>query len=723
MSYLEEHRSEILKKHDTDIMLNDVANYRKGTGKLYKVLNTFFEEEMYKCKGGRGEKTPMQILQSDEDVQKALEYIKTKPKFYVGTETSNLKSYLRNNGTVCQKVANFPIKEVTEIYNKYSKFGDTIYDPCCGFGSRMSACLLNGRDYVGTDPNQSLMDKLRECEKFYRDNNLINGNKCRLIGYGSELHIRDLDGMVDLIFTSPPYFDLELYGDDEGQSTVKFPTYPEWLEGYVKPTIDNCMKYLKTDGIIAINIKNMTSGKKHKLFDDWSRIIEETGWAERLDDISIKQSSKRDFKGKHGSGATGDMGETEGVMVFKKKATQIFSLGIPENEPIEQFEKDMDQLTKQSMKDIYEPNQVINDEAQDYSKPKKGGILEERFGVPPFSILDAKQKYWQDRKREWIAIGLESEVGRDARSFNTKEWFEEKGMGAIASTDVSIFDPVLCELSYKWFCKPRGKILDPFAGGSVRGIVASTFGYDYTGVDLRKEQVDANYTNIPKLSIKLPIEPNWICGDSLNIKSIGGEYDMVFSCPPYHDLEEYSKDSKDLSNMSYTEFIKTYREIIKGAVSMLKNNSFAVFVVGEIRDKDGFYKNFVADTISAFLDAGMKYYNDMILFTVIGSLPVRVSKQFEPYRKIGKLHQNILVFYKGDPKMIKPMDMTQNAFRPLNELNIAPIIRDQNVTELAEVAREKSEEERLTCELCGFKAGDQKSFDSHIPRPFHQGYT
>ena len=184
------------------------------------------------------------------------------------------------------------------------------------------------------------------------------------------------------------------------------------------------------------------------------------------------------------------------------------------------------------------------------------GALEDSFGVPPFSILDSKQGYWQTRKKEWKSIGIESEVGRDARSFNTKEWFEEKGMSAITNTDVSIFDPVLCELVYKWFCQPRGKILDPFAGGSVRGIVASVFGYDYTGVDLRKEQIDANYANIPKLSLELPIKPNWICGDSTNIQSIGGKYNMIFSCPPYHDLEQYSNDPKDLSNMSYEKFLE-----------------------------------------------------------------------------------------------------------------------------------------------------------------------
>jgi hypothetical protein len=38
--------------------------------------------------------------------------------------------------------------------------------------------------------------------------------------------------------------------------------------------------------------------------------------------------------------------------------------------------------------------------------------LAERFGVPPFSVLDARQGYWQDRKRAWLSLGIQSELGR-----------------------------------------------------------------------------------------------------------------------------------------------------------------------------------------------------------------------------------------------------------------------------------------------------------------------
>ena len=220
----------------------------------------------------------------------------------------------------------------------------------------------------------------------------------------------------------------------------------------------------------------------------------------------------------------------------------------------------------------------------------------------------------------------------------------------------SIFDPVLCELAYRWFCPAGGSILDPFAGGSVRGVVASRLGRDYTGIDLRAEQIQANEAQATTLCPERP--PRWIVGDSRNVATLletGDDcpkVDFLFSCPPYADLEVYSDDPADLSTMKYADFVEAYREIIAACVGMLRPDRFACFVVGDVRDKKGFYRNFVGDTVNAFQDAGATLYNEAILVTAVGSLPIRVGKQFGSYRKLGKTHQNVLVFYKGDIKNI-----------------------------------------------------------------------
>jgi len=220
------------------------------------------------------------------------------------------------------------------------------------------------------------------------------------------------------------------------------------------------------------------------------------------------------------------------------------------------------------------------------------------------------------------------------------------------ASGTSIFDPVVCELIYRWFCPPKGKVLDPFAGGSVRGIVAAKLGYDYTGIELLAHQLAANELQAKEIC-KNSQKPRWILGDALRTAALApGQYDLIFSCPPYGDLEVYSDDPRDLSTMPHNEFLAAYRQVVACCAMMLKPNRFACFVVGDFRDRAGFYRNFVSETIAAFGESGLKLYNEAILVTAVGSLPIRVGIQFGKYRKLGKTHQNCLVFYNGDPKAI-----------------------------------------------------------------------
>ena len=236
--------------------------------------------------------------------------------------------------------------------------------------------------------------------------------------------------------------------------------------------------------------------------------------------------------------------------------------------------------------------------------------------------------------------------------FRTENGYEASEAAQADGSGTSIFDPVLCEIAYRWFSPAGGLILDPFAGGSVRGIVASKLGRQYIGHELRSEQVAANIEQGDVLCAVEKFPPAWICGDSRNVDKTCADVDadMIFSCPPYADLERYSDDPADLSTMAYQDFKAIYFEIIAKACARLKPDSFACFVVGEVRDKKGNYIDFVGDTVQAFRDAGLAYYNEAILITCVGSLPIRAGKQFSASRKLGKTHQNVLVFVKGDGK-------------------------------------------------------------------------
>jgi DNA modification methylase len=270
-------------------------------------------------------------------------------------------------------------------------------------------------------------------------------------------------------------------------------------------------------------------------------------------------------------------------------------------------------------------------------------ILREQFIEPPFSVLDTKTGNWQRRKKTWATLGIKSEVGRDSVviSMGTKKKDKNK------VSYVSIFDPALCEVLYHWFCPKGGRILDPFAGGSVRGIVANKLGYKYTGIDIREEQIASNREQGAEI-LEANNQPNWYVGDSNEIlEGFRKEFDLVFSCPPYADLEVYSDLEGDISNKPYKEFLELYESIIQKSCDLLTPGGFACFVVGEVRDKKGNYIGFVPDTVKAFERCGMKFYNEAILLNPIASASMRANGNMKS-KKLVKIHQNILIFRKTE---------------------------------------------------------------------------
>lgn len=334
----------------------------------------------------------------------------------------------------------------------------------------------------------------------------------------------------------------------------------------------------------------------------------------------------------------------------------------------------------------------------------RAGSMLDKYQVPPFSVLDTRQGYWQEARRSWLALGIKSEIGRSAAAITVQRpeapTYRTKGIsvarasplydadmyrhrasgigwggpkdhvavdkgdgfgmhnggvavaapGEQATPVVSIFDPVLCELAYRWFCPPGGVILDPFAGGSVRGIIAAWLGHQYVGVDLSAGQIASNQEQALVIIGPEKPMPMWTLGDSRQvIPGFGEEWaDFVFTCPPYHDLEVYSDDPVDLSAMEWPQFLDAYGDIIGHSLAALRRDRFAAIVVSEIRGPGGVYRGLVPWTIRQFEMHGARYYNEAILVNPAGTLPLRVGKQFDASRKLGRSHQNLLVFVKGE---------------------------------------------------------------------------
>jgi DNA modification methylase len=266
--------------------------------------------------------------------------------------------------------------------------------------------------------------------------------------------------------------------------------------------------------------------------------------------------------------------------------------------------------------------------------------LKSIFIAPPISVLDVKQKYWKDQRKMWLGMGIQSEVGRNSNLLKLSPLMAKK------QKSTSVFDPVVCNVMYLWFTNENDTIYDPFAGGSVRGIVAGVMNRQYIGVDIRQEQIESNHEQLDLLNEDRDVLPQWICGDANEVDV--PFHDFFFTCPPYHNLEIYSDDPKDISNMSWDDFLTTYESIITRSLKKLHNDRFAAIVVSDVRNKEGNYAGLNRKTIEIFEQCGCYLYNEMILLQEPATAAMRAFNYMNTSRKIAKCHQYVYVFIKGD---------------------------------------------------------------------------
>ncbi|MDR1913550.1 MAG: ParB N-terminal domain-containing protein [Clostridiales bacterium] len=330
--------------------------------------------------------------------------------------------------------------------------------------------------------------------------------------------------------------------------------------------------------------------------------------------------------------------------------------------------------------DVWQDN-ADSDGNADSGNKSKNASLSDRFVIPPFSVLDTRKWYWQERKKAWRELIGDMGESRNntlikAPEMRYKKIYEQthehrKSLGigfpeylekyvsaevkeqadlTVLSRGVSILDPVLAEIVCRWFGVEGGKSFDCFAGDTVFGYVAAHLGHEFTGIELRSEQAELNNKRTEGLPAR------YICDDGQNVaKHIKPDtQDLLFSCPPYFDLEKYSDDASDASNQStYADFIAILENAFTNAVSCLKNDRFAVVVVGDVRDrKTGFYHSLTSDVKRIFKESNMSLYNELILVETGASTALRAARCMNN-RKIVKMHQNVLVFYKGNSKNIK----------------------------------------------------------------------
>lgn len=159
------------------------------------------------------------------------------------------------------------------------KFKPTVVlDPCCGWGGRMLGVVASGAHYIGFEPNTKTYKHLLELAEY-----LDIQDKITIYNEGAE-NISKHSFSCDLIITSPPYYDLEVYSDEETQSINGYTTYNEWRDGWLKSVIQQSLDKLAPNGISCWNVGT-------SMIEDVANIHKELGYSEH--DVFGLSSSAR----------------------------------------------------------------------------------------------------------------------------------------------------------------------------------------------------------------------------------------------------------------------------------------------------------------------------------------------------------------------------------------------------------------------------------------------
>ena len=175
---------------------------------------------------------------------------------------------------------NFKPLSAQAIVERYTPYKGIVFDSSQGIGGRILGTLTSQKDltYIGADPwheTNICNAKLGNyCEKF-----LDRRNSYKLFEIGSEKMRLSNENIADFSFTSPPYFNLEQYTDDETQCYNTFPNITVWFKGFVGATIKNTYNILKPGAFYVVNIADFRYGNKMVNYvDTWKRLAEQVGF-------------------------------------------------------------------------------------------------------------------------------------------------------------------------------------------------------------------------------------------------------------------------------------------------------------------------------------------------------------------------------------------------------------------------------------------------------------
>lgn len=253
---LKQYREEYYKKPSLDMVINQMGKINNGGVMIDKITRYYFRPLMAQTLVDKAKWTVDDIFNNTDLCGIFKSKVVNSPQVFNPKEkmSYNIERAISLGGKGYARIpTQFPFKAADYILKNYN-LNNNYYDFSCGWGVRLLAALKYNINYYGTDPNDKLCTQLNQMvtdyKSVYKKNNII-----KIYTQGSEIFIPELENKIGLCFSSPPYFSLEdyRYGNQSYKPNM---SYQEWLKNYLYPTLDNSYKYLISNGILAINIKN-----------------------------------------------------------------------------------------------------------------------------------------------------------------------------------------------------------------------------------------------------------------------------------------------------------------------------------------------------------------------------------------------------------------------------------------------------------------------------------
>lgn len=263
----------------------------------------------------------------------------------------------------------------------------------------------------------------------------------------------------------------------------------------------------------------------------------------------------------------------------------------------------------------------------------------EHYGIWPTTV-------WEINDSDPLTIRLKNEI-RDLGQGRAKAKTGINYKGTWTNkphTTISIFPPqVVCHV-LNMYAIPTGvkRIFDPFTGGGTRAVITAMAGLKYTGIEIRQEEINGIQEVVDGMGVKSRVDIRR--GDARDTKLRANSHDMLFTCPPYWNLERYQGGPNDLSMCkTYDQFLDQIQKVVAESKRVLKPGSYAIWVLGLHRHK-GELLPLHHDITAIHYDAGFRLHEEVILYITNKQALSRAGTFEKGDRCLIRQHQYLMVY-------------------------------------------------------------------------------